>query len=690
MASTRVGWKIHGDGRTVAPGEVVRPDERLNMPYMLGLGGQHILAMFGATALVPVLTGFPVTTTIFFSGVGTIIFNLLTRNRVPSYTGSSFAFIAPVLAAKSEGLEAALAGIVAAGVALFLVGLLVDRVGWNVFEFLFPPIVTGSIVALIGLNLAPVAWQQFEQQAGLGMITLVAILIIGVAVKSFLSRMSVFLGVVLGYVVAGLLGDVNWDGVDAASWFGFPDFMTPDFNMRAILLVVPGVLLVLMAENAGHVKAVATMTERDLDPMIGRSFMGDGVATTLSGMFGGSGTTTYAENIGVMGYTRIYSTLAYLIAGAIAIGLGLLPKFGAIITAIPIGVLGGAVTVLVRHDRRLGRAHLDRGQRGFPRPREPGHGGGRADRRHRQLHAELGRLLVRRHRARHDRRDPHLPGAAVLPARAGRARHRYRRPAGRAAGGGAGHAEAVKPAPFAYHRPGTREEVDGLLAELGPEAKLLAGGQSLIPILNMRLAAPAHLIDLNFLRDEPAEPVLDDGALVFGPLVRQAAAERSPLVAERLPLMHEVLQHVAHPAIRSRGTVVGSIAHADPAAELPALFVLLEGEARVQTHGPDGARVRPVREPSRDEPRARRVDRGDPPARAPRRRVRGVRAPARRLRAVRGRRARRRGWCRVLVRGHGRDARPLRRRRRRGGRRSSSPRTTSTPLPSTAATWHCG
>ena len=143
----------------------------------------------------------------------------------------------------------------------------------------------------------------------------------------------------------------------------------------------------------------------------------------------------------------------------------------------------------------------------------------------------------------------------------------------------------MKPAPFSYHRPGTREEVDGLLAELGTEAKLLAGGQSLIPILNMRLAAPEHLIDLNFLRDEAAEPVLDDGTLVFGPLVRQAAAERSALVAERLPLMVEVLQHVAHPAIRSRGTVVGSIAHADPAAELPALFVLLEGEARVRPTG---------------------------------------------------------------------------------------------------------
>ena len=152
----------------------------------------------------------------------------------------------------------------------------------------------------------------------------------------------------------------------------------------------------------------------------------------------------------------------------------------------------------------------------------------------------------------------------------------------------------MKPAPFAYHRPGTREEVDRLLAELGPEAKLLAGGQSLIPILNMRLAAPAHVIDLNFLEREPAEPALDHGALAFGPLVRLAAAERSPLVAERLPLLAEVLGHVAHPAIRSRGTLVGSIAHADPAAELPALLVLLEGEAHVRRSG--GVRTVPAHE----------------------------------------------------------------------------------------------
>src|SRR5919106_36940 len=340
-------WKLHGDGRTVEPGEVVRPDERLKLPYMLGLGGQHILAMFGATALVPVLTGFPVTTTIFFSGVGTILFNLITRNRVPSYTGSSFAFIAPVLAAKAEGgVPAALGGILVAGVVLALIGLVIDRFGYRVIEFLLPPVVTGAIVMLIGLNLAPVAKDQFEQQAGIALFTLVAILLIGVVFKGFVSRLSVFAGVLVGYVFAAILGEVDWTAVHDAAWVGFPDFMTPEFDGRAIVLIVPAVILVLLAENAGHVKAVAAMTEDNLDPVIGRSFMGDGVATTLSGLFGGSGTTTYAENIGVMGYTRVYSTLAYLIAGGVAIALGLLPKFGAVISAIPIRVLGGAVTLL--------------------------------------------------------------------------------------------------------------------------------------------------------------------------------------------------------------------------------------------------------------------------------------------------------------------------------------------------------
>jgi uracil-xanthine permease len=323
------------------------PDERLATPAMLGLGAQHVLAMFGSTALVPVLTGFPVTTTLLFSGIGTLLFVLITGNKVPSYTGSSFAFIAPVLAAKADGgIEVALGGILVSGVVLALLGLLIDRAGYRVVEFLLPPVVTGAIVAVIGLNLAPVAKDQFSQQAGIALFTLAAILLATVGLRGLAAQLSVFIGVAAGYVFAAILGKVEWQPVHDADWFGLPDLTTPSFDGHAILLIVPAVVIVLIAENAAHVKAVSAMTERDLDPLIGRSIMADGAATTLAGAFGGSGTTTYAENIGVMGLTRVYSTLAYIIAGAIAIALSLFPKFGAVISAIPIGVLGGAVTAL--------------------------------------------------------------------------------------------------------------------------------------------------------------------------------------------------------------------------------------------------------------------------------------------------------------------------------------------------------
>ncbi|HEY8581565.1 MAG TPA: solute carrier family 23 protein [Capillimicrobium sp.] len=348
MSRLLSAWTLHRGGSTVGPDDVVRPRERLAVPAMLGLGAQHVLAMFGATALVPVLTGFPVSTTLLFSGIGTLLFVAITRNRVPSYTGSSFAFIAPVIAAQEEGagISGALGGVLCAGLALFAVGLIVNRVGTRPIELLMPPVVTGAIVALIGLNLAPVAKDQFTQQAGIALFTLAAILVLTVALRGLLGRMSVFLGVVAGYVFAAILGKVDWAGVHDAAWVGLPDFTTPTFDGRSILLIVPAVLLVLIAENVGHVKAVAAMTGDDLDPEVGRSLMADGLATTLAGGFGGSGTTTYAENIGVMGLTRVYSTLAYVIAGLFAIALALLPKFGAIVTAIPIGVLGGAVTVL--------------------------------------------------------------------------------------------------------------------------------------------------------------------------------------------------------------------------------------------------------------------------------------------------------------------------------------------------------
>jgi uracil-xanthine permease len=342
-------WKLHGDGGRLRPGDVVAPNERLAWPNTIGLGAQHVLAMFGATVLVPVLTGFPPSTTLLFSGIGTLLFVVITGNRIPSYTGSSFAFIAPVIAAKAHGgIPAALGGILCAGVAVFLVGLVVNRAGYRFIAWLLPPVVTGAIVALIGLNLAPTAQSEFTKQPGLAIFTLVAILLVAVVFKGFVGRLSVFVGVGSGYVLAAILGDIDFTKVNHAAWVGLPHFTTPTFNGKAILLIVPAVLLVLLAENAGHVKAVASMVGRpeSLDPYIGRSFMADGVATTVSGLFGGSGTTTYAENIGVMAITRVYSTAAYIVAGLVAIALGLLPKFGALISAIPVGVLGGAVTLL--------------------------------------------------------------------------------------------------------------------------------------------------------------------------------------------------------------------------------------------------------------------------------------------------------------------------------------------------------
>jgi uracil-xanthine permease len=322
------------------------PEERLSWPRTIGIGMQHVVAMFGATVLVPLLTGFPPATTILFSGVGTLVFLLLVGNRIPSYLGSSFAFIAPVLACKAGGgIPSALGGIVIAGLAFFLVGLFVHVTGSRIIERAMPPVVTGSIVALIGLNLAPVAKDNISKSPIVGIVTLLAILLIGVAVRGFLGRLSIFLGVVVGYGAAAVLGQIDLAPISQASWLGVPQFAFPRFDLRAALLVAP-VVVVLIAENTGHVKAVAAMTGRNLDGLLGRAYMGDGLATMIAGFAGGSGTTTYAENIGVMAATRVYSTAAYAVAAVAAILLGLCPKFGALIGTIPAGVLGGATTVL--------------------------------------------------------------------------------------------------------------------------------------------------------------------------------------------------------------------------------------------------------------------------------------------------------------------------------------------------------
>jgi NCS2 family nucleobase:cation symporter-2 len=341
-----LSWKLHGDGKSIQPGEVVGIGERLTWPRTIGFGLQHIAAMFGATFLVPIITGFSPTTTLFFSGVGTLLFILITQNKLPSYLGSSFAFLAPVAAAKTEGgIPAALGGIVAAGVLLALVGFIAKSAGTAWIENFMPPIVTGTIVMVIGLNLAGAAKNDFVAGPVLGLITLLSIGFIGAFFKGFIGRISIIGGLIIGYVVAALMGDVDFSGVNSAAWVGLPEFTTPTFSTSAMLLFLP-VVLVLIAENIGHVKAVAAMTGKSLDDQVGNALIADGAATALAGLGGGSGTTTYAENIGVMAASRVYSTLAYIIAGVGAILLALSPKFGAVLAATPAGVKGGVTVAL--------------------------------------------------------------------------------------------------------------------------------------------------------------------------------------------------------------------------------------------------------------------------------------------------------------------------------------------------------
>ena len=327
---------------------MVEPDQRLTWPRTIGIGMQHVIAMFGATLLVPTVTGFPVTTTLLFSGIGTALFLIITRGRVPSYLGSSFAFIAPLTATQASGAAAQLGAVMSVGIVLAGVGFVVRFAGSRVIEAVMPPVVTGAVVVLIGLNLAPAATSSFEAQPLVAAVTLFAILLVTVAGPGMLGRLGILVGVVLGWVFAAVTGQIDDTRLGAmrdAAWIGIPEFRGPTFELSVVLIALP-VVIVLVAENVGHVKAVAAMTGKSLDDVAGDALIADGLATTLAGAGGGSGTTTYAENIGVMAATRVYSTAAYWVAAATAVVLAFSPKFGALVFTVPDGVIGGATLVL--------------------------------------------------------------------------------------------------------------------------------------------------------------------------------------------------------------------------------------------------------------------------------------------------------------------------------------------------------
>lgn len=346
---------------TLTTADRVAPDERLPWPQTFVAGFQHVVAMFGSTVLAPIIMGFDPNVAVLMSGIGTLIFFVVVGGRVPSYLGSSFSFIAVVIAASAyagsgpnTNIGPALGGIIAAGVLYLIIGLIVIKTGYEWIEKLMPPVVTGGIVAAIGLNLAPIAVKgvsgsDFDRTVGI--VTIVAVGVAAVYAPGTLKRIPVLIGGLAGYVFYALGASafgakpIDFAGLAAAPWFGMPSFATPTFSMSAMALIAP-VAIILVAENLGHIKAIGAMTGRNLDPYIGRAFVGDGIATIVSGFSGGTGVTTYAENMGVMAVTRIYSTIVFVVAAAIAILFGFSPKFGALILTIPGPVIGGLSIVI--------------------------------------------------------------------------------------------------------------------------------------------------------------------------------------------------------------------------------------------------------------------------------------------------------------------------------------------------------
>jgi len=351
-------WRV----RSAQPGVVVAPDERLPWPQTFAMGVQHVIAMFGATVLAPLLMGFDPNVAILMSGVGTLVFFIVVGGKVPSYLGSSFAFIGVVIAASgyagqgpNANLGAALGGIVACGAVVLLIGLVVSAAGTAWIESLMPPVVTGAVVAVIGLNLAGVPIKNMAPtpfDAWMQAVTFLCVGAVAVYTRGMTQRLLILVGLLAASAIyallasgAGLGKPIDLSGVAAAAWFGLPHFAAPVFTSDAMLLIAP-VAVILVAENLGHLKAVGAMTGKPLDALMGRAFIGDGLATMVSGASGGTGVTTYAENIGVMAATKIYSTAMFVVAALIAIVLGFSPKFGALIQAIPLAVMGGVSIVV--------------------------------------------------------------------------------------------------------------------------------------------------------------------------------------------------------------------------------------------------------------------------------------------------------------------------------------------------------
>lgn len=330
--------------------------EKLPLQQMIPLSLQHMFAMFGASILVPLLFQISPAPVLLFNGIGTLLYIFLTKGKIPSFLGSSFAYLSPVFVImKTYGYEAALGGFVISGLVFVTVGLLVKLAGIHWLTALFPPAAMGAIVAIIGLELAPTA----AGMAGLtaevidpkavivALITLGTVILGSVLFRGFLKIIPVLIGVIVGYIAALLFGIVDFSLLEGAKLITMPELKAPIFNASAILTILPATFVVL-AEHIGHLVVTSNLVGRDLakDPGLHRSLLGDGLSTMLSGFFGSVPTTTYGENIGVMAITKVYSVWVIGGAAIFSIILSFSGTLTGLIRSIPEPVIGGISLLL--------------------------------------------------------------------------------------------------------------------------------------------------------------------------------------------------------------------------------------------------------------------------------------------------------------------------------------------------------
>jgi len=317
------------------------------------LSFQHVFAMFGATILVPLLTKLDPSVTLFCSGLGTLIFHLVTRGKVPAYLGSSFAFIAPIIAAsKAYGAEGAFTGMMAAGLVYAVVFVIIALVGLDWLDKVLPPVVVGPVVMIIGLSLTPVAIQQAEKGLLTAFITAGIVVVASIFGKGFLKIIPILLGTVGGYIVAVLQGQVNFEAINQAAWIALPKLTVvtghlPALTWGAVSLIAP-IAIATIVEDVGHLLVIGDTVGRDLmhKPGLHKVLLGNGLATFVAGFLGGVPETTYGENIGVLAITRVFSARVIQGAAIIAILLSFIQKIGAAIQTIPEPVLGGITIIL--------------------------------------------------------------------------------------------------------------------------------------------------------------------------------------------------------------------------------------------------------------------------------------------------------------------------------------------------------